>query len=74
MLTGSSASVQMQILQDLAAALEEQRSEVLGAGEHRFDGLKRDAVILAALPGREKPARNAAGLAVLHLMQLHPIR
>ncbi len=51
-LTGQCA---VQVGQHLVAALEEQRAEVVGAGEDRFDRFERDAVVLAALPRRQQP-------------------
>ena len=58
----------VQVAQHLVTALEEQRTEVLGTGEDRFDLFQRNAVILAALPRRQEPAGQTARLAVCQFM------
>ena len=64
----------MQVEEHFVAALGEQRFQVVGAGEDGFDAVRRHAVSLAALPGRQESPGHLGCLAVLQLMQLHSIR
>ena len=64
----------MQIEKHLVTALEEQGAEVVGAGEDGFDDVLRDAVLLAALPGRQQPTGHRVVPRGAAAVQLRPLR
>jgi hypothetical protein len=63
----------MQVQEDFVSAFDEQRPQIVGAGEDGFDALLRNPVLLAALPGRKQSTGHRGRLGILQPRKPHSL-